>query len=1055
MKSSTAIILLRKFILFGLTCLLFSHVQAQPFYFDHFQVEEGLSNNAVFCSVQDRNGFLWFGTRDGLNRFDGYTFKIYQNRPEKSRSPQSNFVRVLMEDKQSILWVGTDQGIFLFDPRTEKFKFFNHSLSGEILDIKQAADGDVWFISDMNLYRYDLRRDTMLMITQNHRTCSITLDERRNGIWTGTSDGWVHQLSKDGKILVSYQVFKNTPLVQDRWIERLLFSAQNKLLIGTRKHGIKLLETDRDTYRDLLSSDYKHETIFIRDILNKQGSLFWFASESGIIQYDLSNDKYEYITKVKDDPWSLSDNAVYTLLKDAEGSIWAGTYFGGLNYFSERNTFFEKFYPTDNPGSIKGYAVREITKDKYGKIWIGTEDHGLTRYDPFKKSFVHFSPSAEKGSISHSNIHGLLASGDTLWIGTFEHGLDLMNVRTGRVFKHFDASDKKGSLGNNFILNIIKKKDGNILLATGRGLYEFDQKKKEFLLMNYFPGYIFFTTLFEDSNGVIWAGTWRDGLYYYNQHTGETGSMTFAANESRSLRSNRINRIFEDSNKSIWVATEGGLSRLNKDFKSFTNYTTANGFPSNLILSMLEDDQGVLWISTTKGMVRFTPSGEVRVLTKANGLLSNQFNYNSSFKDDNGLLYFGSVKGMIRFDPAKYMETRGKAPVYITGLQINNREVQIGTKGSPLDSAVSFTEKITLNHKQSTFSIDFAALSFVAPTMTEYAYKMEGLDKEWNHLQTNRKVYFTDLSPGNYTFRVNVVNATGDFIGKERKLSISVLPPLWASMPAYLSYLLLCLLIIFFIVRGYDKRVKDRNRRRLDYLKYQREKSLYQAKIDFFTQIVHEIRTPLTMIKAPLEKVMMSNHSGPDVAKNLKLIEKSTNRLITLSGQLLDFRKVETGSFIPSFKNINVNEILLENYRVFQSIHQQKGITFELDMAAKIEAELDEEALVKIIVNLMDNATKYCESFVKVEIQRVADDALNFRILFINDGLPVPEHLRKKIFEPFYRVKKEVYKQGTGIGLALSQSLAALLNGGLKFEVSKNGYNVFILTLPLKQCYHE
>lgn len=1054
MKSSTTIILLRKFILFTLICLSFFNVQSQPFYFNHFQVEEGLSNNAVFCSVQDRNGFLWFGTRDGLNRFDGYTFKIFQNKPESSRSPQSNFIRVLMEDKSSVLWAGTDQGIFLFNPKTEIFKFFRPAISGEILDIKQAANGDIWFISDMNLYRYDLKKDTVFMLTQSHKMCSMTLDVMKDGVWAGSNDGWVYKLSPEGQVLSSYPVFSHNPEIQDRWIERLLIASENKMIIGTRKQGIKLLDIKQNTYRDLLSLDYKSETIFIRDILQKDGSVFWFASESGIIHYNLSNDEYDFITRVKDDPWSLSDNAVYTLLKDREGSIWAGTYFGGLNYFSESNTFFEKFYPTDAPGSLSGYAVREITKDKYGNIWIGTEDHGLSKYDPVKIKFFHFGPSAGKGSVSHSNIHGLLASGDTLWIGTFEHGLDLMDIRTGRVIKHFDASDREGSLGNNFILNILKKKDGNILLATGRGLYEFDNRRKQFSLMNSFPGYIFFTTLYEDSEGIIWAGTWRDGLFYFNQHTGQTGRMTFAANDSGSLRSNRINRIFEDSKKNIWVATEGGLSRLHKDFNRFTNYTTANGFPSNLILSILEDDGGVLWISTTRGMVRLTDSGELRVLTKANGLLSDQFNYNSSFRDENGLLYFGSVKGMIRFDPARYVETGGKAPVYITGIQISNKEIKIGAKNSPLDSAVTFTEKITLTHRQSTFSIDFAALSFVAPTMTEYAYKMEGLDKEWNHLQTNRKVFFTDLSPGSYTFRVNVVNASGEFIGKERTLKITVLPPVWASMPAYLSYIAIGLLIIFFLIRGYDKRIKEKNRRRLDLLKYQREKSLYQAKIDFFTQIVHEIRTPLTMIKAPLEKVMLGNHSGAD-AKNLKLIEKSTNRLITLSGQILDFRKIETGSFTLSFKNLFVNNVLLENYKLFQSIHQPKGIEFDLDMTPEIEAELDEEALVKIIVNLLDNASKYCESFVRVKMERDENDGSFFRILFMNDGLPIPDQLRKKIFEPFYRVKKEIYKQGTGIGLALAQSLALLLNGKLEFEVSGDGYNVFILTLPVKQCYHE
>ncbi|NGM61530.1 histidine kinase [Sphingobacterium sp. SGG-5] len=1033
-------------------------LKSQPYYFTHYQVEQGLSNNAVLCSLQDSKGFMWFGTKDGLNRFDGYTFKVFQNDPSAGSLLGSNYIRALHESRDGKIWVGTDQGIYIFDPAFEQFRLLHASIVDEILDIREDHTGDIWFISDLVLYQYKTKTDSIVQVSHKINVSAFCFTNNAQEVWLSTTHGQLLQYNRHTEKFTSYPIFEDALPSVDHWIEKIYYTSGNQFILGTRKHGIKLFDLISHSCKSLLSRDNKNEAIFVRDIIHHKDQEYWFATESGIVVYDMQTDIHTFLTREKDDPWSLADNAVYTFCKDQEGAIWVGTYFGGINYYSKTNTFFEKFFPKDIPNAISGYAVREIVADKYGKIWVGTEDGGLNRFDPKTTSFTNFKPSRQAGSIAHSNIHGLLATGDTLWIGTFEHGLDLLDIPTGKVFQHYNADDTRGALGNNFIFNILKTKRGNILLATGRGLYSYNPVTRSFSRSSDVPNYIFYTTLFEDNEGTIWVGTWRDGLFYFNPSTKKKGRLTHDPTNFNSISSNRVNRIFQDSKNQIWIATEGGLCKFNTKSTSFTRFDKHNGLPSNLILSFMEDNAGILWISTSKGLVRLDPeSNDMKVFTRANGLLSDQFNYNSSYKDESGNLYFGSVKGLIRFDPRNYRETDYQAPVYITGFQVHNQELRIGTEDSPLRSSIIFTKTIKLKYNQSTFSIDFAALSFTSPTMTEYAYKMEGLDKEWVRLKKNRKVYFTNMAPGKYTFIVNVVDSKGSFKGKETKLYIEISPPFWASTAAYLFYFALVVAIIYYSINSYDRKIKERNRRRLDTIKHQREKTLYQAKIDFFTLIVHEIRTPLTLIKAPLEKVIQMINATPAVKRNLELIERNTERLITLSGQLLDFRKVEANGFSLSFKKVDITDLLSETYSSFRLSAEKKKVQLSLHVPQEhIYADMDSEAFVKIITNLMDNAIKYCHSFVRVylEYDSLATSA-QIKIRVVNDGPLIPKEMREKIFEPFYRMKEGIHKQGTGIGLALSRSMAELLNGSLELQFTDDNLNTFILILPQMQTDNE
>lgn len=1029
-----------------------AHATEHSFYFKHYQVEQGLSNNAVLCSLLDTTGFLWFGTKDGLNRFDGYSFKTYRQEPDNPESQSSNFVRVLHEDGHGLFWIGTDQGIMLFDPKTERFSQFHPDIYKETIAIESDASGNMWFITDLNLYRYELasKKLTRFPPADYFQATSLHLG-KDNRLWIGTSTGDLYRYNLSGDPFTFVQhLFSHSKPVISHWIERIYDTGTGTLLIGTTKQGIKEFDLRTGAYKDVVSADKNGNELFVRDIITRGPREYWFATESGICIY--RDGVFSQLNKQYHLPWSLSDNAVYTFCADREGGLWIGTYFGGINYYHPQNTFFERFIPLPGFNSLSGNAVREITEDQYGNIWIGTEDAGLNKLETKTNRFIHFKSGKKGTDIATTNIHGLLASGDTLWVGTFEHGLDLLNIKTGKIIRHYDAGNRDNALANNFIFKIYKTRAGVILLATSRGIYRYHAESDNFSLFNKFPDYIFYTTLFEDSQGVLWAGTWRDGLYFFRAKTGEQGFYSRNHQDKNSLSNNRITDIFEDSKRRIWIATEGGLCLFLEQDRRFKRYTAQNGLPGDLILRLLEDANGLLWISTSKGLACFHPEKElIRIFNKESGLPSDQFNYNSAYHDRAGNMYFGSVNGMIRFNPSAIPAPDHEPPVYITGFQVHNQDLSTHTPGSSLSRSITFTDTVWLRHNQSTFSIDFAALSFTSPGMMAYAYKMEGLDKNWTYIRTNRKAFFTELPPGNYIFRVNVINSDGKPSGKETSLHIRISPPWWKSTFAYICYVLAAGTIIFFTARSYHIQVKERNRRRLEIVRHRKEKELYHSKIDFFTNVAHEIRTPLTLIKAPLEKVMKKADELPGVKKHLLTMERNTERLIELTGQLLDFRKTEAQGFSLQIAKADVTALIRDNHLRFKPVAEEKKIRTKLTMPREhVRAWIDAEAFTKIISNLLNNAVKYAKSKVVIELENPRPETNTFSVIVKNDGFLIPEDMRDKIFETFYRLKETGKQSGTGLGLALARSLAELHNGKLILSETEEDMNVFILTMPVR-----
>nr|WP_068887411.1 hybrid sensor histidine kinase/response regulator transcription factor [Pedobacter panaciterrae] len=1031
-------------ILFGVAVSAF----AQSYTFRHYQVENGLSYNSVICSLQDKKGFLWFGTKDGLNRFDGYTFKIFRNDPDNPKSIGNNFIHSLYEDKNENIWAGTLIGLYKYNPLNESFDLIEPTKNRDIRDIKLDSKGNIWYIAGLTLCKYNEQSKKLNTFEPRIHSGATSLSITANDeVWVSTTDGFIQKYNDKKNTFENYNVFNNSKPTISSWIEKLYDTGKGFFFIGTSNQGIKSFDTSTLTYKDILVANPDQTAIYARDFIAKDDDEYWIATESGLFIYNIKTGKYNNLRNKFNDPYSISDNAVYTLARDKEGGIWAGTYFGGVNYYPNQYTSFDKFFPQGGSNSLSGYAVREICNDKEGNIWIGTEDGGLNKMNSKTGVFEHFKPTGDKTSISHTNIHGLLAVGDELWIGTFERGLDVMDIKTSKVLRHYSAGPAPNELKSNFIESMLKTRSGEILIGTSFGLYRYNRSGNDFTLLNEVPGNLHYSNLIEDDHGTIWASSLRDGLYFYNPTNKISGYYKYEENNRKSLSSNAINSAFIDAKGTLWVATENGLNQFNDKDRSFKRYNSKSGFLSNVFYKILEDSKGNLWISTSRGLVCFDPAANrIKSYTKANGLLSDQFNYNSAFKNVNGRMYFGSVKGLISYLPDQFRQNKFVSPVYITGFQVYNKEIEINKKNSPLSRSINFTDEIELPHDQSTFSIDFAALGYTAPEMTEYTFKMEGLDKTWTYLKTNRKVYFTNLFPGTYIFKLKAANSSGVWNNKITELKIIIKPPLWASPLAFLFYALVIAVAIYYAIRYYHQRIHNKNKRKIELWESKKEKELYHAKIEFFTYVTHEIRTPLTLIKGPLEEIMKEAEDMPAITDNLVIMKKNTNRLIELTDQLLDFRKTEIKGFNLNFVNINVSKLLEENCLRYKSAMEQKNLRLSVNLPDEhLYAYADPEALNKILSNLIDNAVKYASGQIVITLNSYKD---TFDIEVKSDGDLIPFNMHKKIFEPFYRMESNKDQRGTGIGLPLARSLAELHEGTLQLRTEDGIWNNFSLVLP-------
>ena len=1011
--------------------------------FNHFDMSKGLSQNTVFAIAQDHTGFMWFGTKNGLNRFDGQYFRTYHEGVD-GHSLKSDYINALYEAPDNRLWIGTSNGLFIYNPLTDSFEELDAktkdgvSIKGNVTLITAAGNFVYVCTQEQGIFRYDIKSRQLIFKPRGTFMTAITLTVDDNGIlWLGFYGSGLYTANSDLSGMEPVRDNTGRVLFANTNISDIICTEQGQMFVSTETSGVNMVNVNTHEVTHLMP-EIGAKGNNTHALMRNENEL-WAATEDGLYVYEMMTHNVKHYQYEATDPFSISDNPLQTVFRDRDGGIWIGTYFGGVNYTPLKTSGIDRFFPrADRENSMHGRRVREIVEDCQGMIWVGTEDGGLNVYNPKTGDISWVSDSR-----TYTNIHGLCADGDYLWVGTFTNGLKLMDTKTHRIVKSFTADGKPGSLRDNNIFSVLKSRKGRLYLGTLSGLCAYDNGT--FNYISGVPSTIVYDVQ-DDKAGNLWVATYGKGLYML-----PSGSKKWRVFDVKShqLPSDNVLSVAATSTGDVWISTEGGGAYCWHKGK-LSCVTLANDDPNMIVYNIVEDRNHKLWFTTDNGMVCYDPVEKTTYTLKtANGLLDNNFNYKSSLCASDGKIYAGSLSGFVSFLPEAMHKTDYAPTIVATELLIDNNVVDNFSEGSPLKQSITMTNSLVLNYSQRSFTIKVATLLYSAEQQPQLEYKLEGFDKEWQPLSSSYLIRYTNLPSGNYRLLVRTQKTKGNADGQQYELAIKVRPPFYLTWWAMLSYLILAGVLIFLVWHYISQRGEMHRRLTMEKFQHEKEHELYQSKIKFFTNVAHEIRTPLTLIKAPLENLLKNGGGDSFASSELNIMDQNVNRLLDLTKQLLDFRKAERDGMKLNFESCDIGNIIQGVYVRFTSLIREKGVEADFVQPEKpLYADVDKEALTKIVSNLVNNATKYCDKKFRIELHIVGNE---FQIITRNDGKLVSPVMRKEIFSPFVRgndVPSNV--SGTGIGLALARTLAELHGGKLEM-LDDPELNVFCLTMPVKQ----
>lgn len=809
---------IRLLILFlGIT---FSGVQAQEWSirFEQLTTEDGLSQSTVNDILQDSKGFLWFATEDGLNRYDGYEFRVYRNDPYDLFSISNNQISSIVEDAEGGLWIGTKGGgLNKYNREQDRFMHFQHdesdsrSISHNYITSLFIDESGVILVGTQNgLNILNPNTNEFSVYSEMNESTSLGGDritalfrDSNDYIWIGTTEDGLFRFDRKTGKLKNFRFSVSDPKsLSNNWIVTLYEDANRTLWVGTQAGGLNKYDPLSEDFTRFTAKDHDKHSIsnnWVLSLFEDSRGAFWVGTLNGLNILDRETGKFTNFMELNY-PINLSNNSITCLYEDRSGVLWVGTQNGALNKFIRSSSESFTVYQNDpsNPNSLSNNNIWAIYEDGEGDVWIGTQGGGLNKLNSKSGTFQNFSfNSRDPGSISNDFVNAILEDSEgALWIGTID-GLNRFDKKTEK-FTHFknDPHDLK-TISGNIITTIFEDSRGIIWVGTlNNGLNAYDRETGEFTRFKHStenPNTISHNkiwSMYEDNKGVFWVGTHGFGLNKYDRVRGTFKRYTYDPDDVESLSDNFVNVITQDSRGQLWIGTINGLNKFDPRTEKFTRYTTKNGLPNNVIYGIIEDDRGHLWLSTNSGIADFDPESEsVRVYDRGDGLPSNEYRFGAYYKGDGGTMYFGGINGMVVFRPDSIRDNPYIPPVVITEFQLFNTEVPIAPVGSPLTKSITETDQIALTWNEKVMSFQFSALHFAAPEQNQYMYKMEGFDDDWQDVGNRRFVSYTNLPEGyNYTFRVKASNKDGVWNEQGTSLRIKVLPPPWKTWWAYSIY---------------------------------------------------------------------------------------------------------------------------------------------------------------------------------------------------------------------------------------------------------------------------
>ena len=1021
--------------------------------FSYISINEGLSQSTVFSIDQDKRGNMWFATYDGVNKYDGYAFTVYQHNEDDPNSIANDISRIVKTDSQGRVWIGTRDGLSRSDEENDIFQNFFYEKNGKHLQvngIEEISPEQLLISTPEGLIMFDIKESKFIddsFSTAMHKTIASTLYRQDDQIYIGTSTDGLYTYS------ITQKTFEKViPILGTKQIQAILQQSPTRIWVATEGAGLFLINPKTKEIKNYLHSPSNPKSIssnYIRSLAMDSQNRLWIGTFNDLNIYHEGTDSFASYSSNPVENGSLSQRSVRSIFMDSQGGMWLGTYFGGLNYYHPIRNRFKNIRNIPYKNSLSDNVVSCIVEDKDKNLWIGTNDGGLNLYNPITQRFTSYTLQEDESArgIGSNNIKAVYVDEkkSLVYIGTHAGGLSILHRNSGQV-ENFNQ--RNSQLVNENVYAILPDGEGNLWLGTLSALVRFNPEQRSFTTIEKEKDGTpvvskQITTLFRDSHKRLWIGG-EEGLSVFKQEglDIQKASILPVSNVTKLF----TNCIYEASNGVIWVGTREGFYCFNEKDKQIKRYNTTNGLPNNVVYGILEDSFGRLWLSTNRGISCFNPETEkFRNFTESDGLQSNQFNTASYCRTSVGQMYFGGINGITTFRPELLLDNPYTPPVVITKLQLFNKVVRPDDETGILTKNISETKSITLKSWQTAFSIEFVVSNYISGQHNTFAYKLEGYDKEWYYLTDSRTVSYSNLPQGTYQFLVKAANSDGKWNPIPTALEIIVLPIWYKTWWALLIFFATFAGFITFVFRFFWMRKSMEAQLEIERRDKEHQEEINQMKMRFFINISHELRTPLTLILTPLQEII-NKISDRWTRNQLEYIQRNANRLLHLVNQLMDYRRAELGVFELKAKKGNAHQLIQDNFLFYDKLARHKKITYTLHSELEDKEVLFDANYLELIVNnLLSNAFKYTESGQSITVTLKEENG--WLLLQVSDtGIGIPINKQGKIFERFYQIESE--HVGSGIGLSLVQRLIELHHGRIELDSEENKGSTFSVYLP-------
>lgn len=1010
-------------------------------------VEDGLSNNVVNSLYQDRLGFMWMGTNDGLNRYDGYNFKIFRNQWGNDHSLIYNHITTLSGDGKDRVWIGTQKGVSYFDYADLKFYPVYAQQAKQSAKITAAVNGiaigksGTVFIAteEEGLYLFKDKEIPTGRVRFNGRlnyTVKAMCSDNAGLIWLFIKDQGLFKYDEHAGKFTSVNAAVSS-------VTSIINGAGHQLWIGTEK-GLFNYDRKRSA---LKPADFTLRSNNITGVSLDKGKKLWISTDGGgITVYHTQSQQVQYMVAGRGDGF-LSSNSIGAVFEDRESRIWIATYRGGVNILDSQARQFKTIKKDYfKQSTLVNNFVLSFCEDKEQNIWVGTDGGGLSVWNPKSNTYKNYVRNPQVPfSLKSDFVTSILKdSNHTIWVASFAGGIDRFDSNT-KTFKHYVCYDPLKKTEEVNIWKLYEDTQHRLWAGSTKGglLYKFNPDADQFEVFDRSLKNIH--TIFQDSKGNLWAGNYNSLIKIDLQ----TKKHVFIPVHFT------IRAIHEDVNQKLWIGTEGGgLLLYNRDNQQFTRFIEADGLPSNSVLNILEDDRGNLWCSTYNGLSKFnTQSGKFKNYFATDGLQSNQFNYNAAMRLSNGQLLFGGINGFNKFFPDSIKVNKRIPQLAITDFRIHDIPIEENPTYTNRASLVNINE-VTIPFHAAAISVSFAAIEYSFQDQIEYAYYLEGWDTDWNYVKKLNTAYYSRLTEGSYKLHIKSTDTEGIWSNNVKVIDITVLPPWYRSWWANTSYLAM-LSGIYYLFWSYRRKQRDlKYQVEIANLKMEREKELNEKKLDFFTNISHELRTPLTLIVNPIKDILSIKESGAE-KNDLNVVYRNSRRLLSLVDQLLIFRKTESETEPLKTVNFNFYRFAREIFMCFSYLAKKNNIDYRFKCDDEnLTIDADRDKLEIVLFNLLSNALKFTPKDGSVSLQ--VTSGLDFINVQVSDSGPgIPEDVGEKLFDKFYKVMNNTsLKIGFGIGLYLVKNFVEQHNGKVSYVGVPGQGTTFRIGLPKCEQYY-